>query len=185
MIIGLDFDGVIADTFPIKARFAKELFGIILDPTYSKEWHMIEKGLLTKEQYRTLATHAYQTEAGLEMPPIPNAISTAQKLIDAGHTLKIITSRNEEEARIAQLWCKQHDLAIPMTSVGYGASKADALLGVTCYIDDDYEKLIPLTETAAKLFLFSAPHNISTSISPPVTRAHSWTEFYEYIQKLT
>ena len=185
MIIGLDFDGVIADTFPIKARFAKELFGIILDPTYSKEWHMIEKGLLTKEQYRTLATHACQTEAGLTMPPIEGALATLHKLEKSGHTLKIITSRNEEEARIAQLWCKQHDLAIPMTSVGYGASKADALLGVTCYIDDDYEKLIPLTETAAKLFLFTAPHNRTTDIDPAITRAHSWTEFYEYIQKLT
>lgn len=184
MHIGLDFDGVIADTFPLKAKYAKELFGVDLDPAYSKEWHVVEKGLLTKEQYRSLAEFVCKTETGLEMPPVEDALETLKKLLEEGHTFKVITSRDEEEAAIAKKWCGIQGLSIPIHSVGYGISKAEAVADVVCYIDDDYEKLLPLKEVGPTLFLLTAPHNTETSLDTFVTRADSWNAFYEHIQKL-
>lgn len=54
MKIGLDFDGVISNCGMLKQDGAKKLYGVDIPSGKFKKKFVIEKGLLTAEQYRDL-----------------------------------------------------------------------------------------------------------------------------------
>ena len=181
--IGLDFDGVIADTQPLKAAYALEIHGVVLDPKHAKESHVVANGSMTREQYRALAAHVTESDLGLTVPPVPGAIEKIKALKDEGHELSIITSRNEAGSDIARRWCEMQEIPLPVISVGYGMSKTDAAKGLDVYLDDDHEKLTPLTDVVESLCLFDAPHNNHIVPEGKITRVHSWDAFHKHVNK--
>lgn len=186
MNIGIDFDGVIADTTELKVREAYQLFGVEVDPVRSKEYQVTEDGVLSKTQYRELMNHVCaDPHIALSMTPCLNSIESVRELLSENYVL-IITSRNQNETNIAKSWCKTKGLDIPFVSVGYGESKADAAKKnqLDVYIDDDFFKLTPLARVVPHLFLFSTPQNRNQPIDNGFIRVNNWPDLLKSINEL-
>lgn len=185
MRIGIDFDGVIANCGHLKALGAQELFGVTIPQEKFKKEIVVGEGILTLEQYRTLQHKIYGTrEIGLRMEPVPGVLEYTHQLIAEGHKITVVTSRSHNELDIAWEWSLRQGLTFNFVGVGYGNSKADAARGLTCYIDDDLDKLEPLRDIVPHRFLFSWGYNVHEDARDIARRIHSWGEFYEAIQRL-
>lgn len=186
MKIGIDFDGVIADTQKLKEEIAWELFQCKLPSHLAKESLVVEHGLMTKEQYRELMSHvAAKKDIGLRMTPLAGAIEAIGRLQSDGHDLAIITSREGDEVAVANAWCRTQSLSLPIISVGYGNSKAEVARGYHAYIDDDFHKLALLQGIVPHLYLYHADCNEDDDEKNIATRIYSWNEFYKQISDIS
>ncbi|TAK04866.1 hypothetical protein EPO33_02615 [Patescibacteria group bacterium] len=181
--IGLDFDGVIADTSALKREHARALFGVELPADRLKEQMVTADGLMTRDQYRALMRAVCATrDLGLRMAPLPGMDEALRALVASGHDCKIITARCEEEVAVAREWCLSRALPdLPFVSVGYGMPKTEAARGLDAYIDDDLQKLLPLVGAVPHLFLFTQPHNAGDAVPPGIRRVASWYEFTTHL----
>lgn len=186
MKIGLDFDGVISDCGRLKSYGAKHLYGVDISPEKFKKEMVVDKGILTLEQYRNVQKQIYGTrEIGLTMLPVEGVLEFAPKLQLEGYNLKIITSRGENESKIAREWMNLRGLELPLIGIGGGISKTDACNGLDIYIDDDLDKLEPLIGIVPHRFLFSWGYNLHIEVPKSVAkRINSWKHFYEEISRL-
>lgn len=185
MQIGLDFDGVITDCGKLKSEGAKKIYGVDISPERFKKELVIDKGILTAEQYKHVQSQIYETrELGFLMDPVPGVVEYTDRLHVDGHDLKIITSRGENAGSIALDWMKKQGLVIPMVTVGGGKSKADFCTSLDVYIDDDLDKLEPLVGIVPHRFLFNWGYNQHINEIGVAKRVYSWKDFYTQIREL-
>lgn len=185
MKIGIDFDGVVADCGRLKTFGAKELYGVDIAPEKFKKEIVVGEGHLTSEQYRTLQKTIYGTrEIGFQMEPVLGALEYTHRLIAEGYEITVVTSRSHTELDIAWEWSLRRGFTLNFIGVGHGNSKADAAQGLTCYIDDDLDKLEPLRDIVPHRFLFSWGYNAHEDTRDIACRVPSWKDFYEAIQQL-
>lgn len=184
--IGVDFDGVIVNTIKLKHKLAKQMYGIEgIENARFKEYMVVEDGHMTREQYRKLMNIVCgDLKFGLEMEDIEYAIKYISLLRNLGHKVISITSRENNEVKIAQKWCEARKLDIDIISTGYNKDKKDVARGLDIYIDDDLPKLIPLTDIVPNLFLLSQEHNLNHNVPKGIVRVSSWFEFYKKLQAL-
>ena len=127
MRIGLDFDGVISDCGQLKSDGAKLLYGIEIPPEKFKKELVVDKGILTLEQYRHLQKQIYGTrEIGLTMLPVNGVLELVPKLQQEGYDLMIVTSRGEPESEIAREWMELKGLELHLVGVGGGVVEGSA-----------------------------------------------------------
>lgn len=186
MKIGLDFDGVIADCGRLKSAAALKFCGAVIPPEDFKKELVIERGLLTLDQYRELQRLIYGTrEWGLTMEPVPDVFTYLETLANR-HDVSVVTSRGEQETEIAREWLEMQGKArlISFISVGYGNAKSKALRGYDVFVDDDLDKIEPLIDIVPHRFLFSWGYNRHLSEGDVAQRVESWRELYQRIQEL-
>ncbi len=185
MRIGLDFDGVIADFGTLKADVAFELYGIRVPPQFCKHAAVVAHNYLSEEQYRTVQNIAYRTrEIGLRMAPVEGALKFLPQLLDAGHSILVITSRDTEALAVANEWLTARGFELPLVGTGKTNSKATAATGLDVFADDDLIKLEPLVPVVAHRFLFSWAYNEDTPEGNIAVRVKSWEELHHRIQAL-
>lgn len=185
MKIGLDFDGVISDCGKLKSEGANNLYGVNISSGQFQKELVVGKGLLSLEQYQELQRKIYNTkEIGFIMKPVDGMLFYLPKLIADGHTVLVVSSRNETGLEIAKEWAVLRNLTLEFVGVGYGNSKAQATVGLDVYVDDELGKLEPLIGIVPNLFLFSWDYNQHLSEGGFVKRVFSWEELYHKIQNL-
>lgn len=184
--IGLDFDGVISDCGSLKSEATKIIFGKDISPALFKREIIIGQNILTEEEYAHLQRIIYETrEFGLTMKPVKGALTHTEKLQKSGHRVKIITSRGDKGKGVAQEWLARSRFPeIEMVALGHGISKRDAAGGLDIFIDDDLEKLLPLTGAVPHLFLFSWPYNTHQDMPDGIQRVSSWIDFFAHIERI-
>lgn len=185
LTIGIDFDGVIADTTALKQKLAKEMFGVELDANVCKERFVVEQGLMTREQYRSLMARVCgEPEVGLRMDALEGGVDLLRKLQNDGHALRIITARADADLEVAKRWSSERGLDIEFISVGYGGSKTEPATGLDLYIDDDLSKLLPLQGIVPNLLMFNWPYNAHEEAPSSIRRVSSWSEISAAIETL-
>ena len=183
--IGLDFDGVIADTAPLKRLLSKKLFQVNVPAERLKEELVIEDGLMTRAQYRkvmSLVCGSY--EHGLKAKPISGAIAAIKHLLTGGNDCSVITSREGREIVIAETWLKENSLSLKVISVGYAGRKRAAVKDLDVYIDDDLHKLKDIGKVRGRLFLMDSPHNVHLDVPRSIRRVKSWDDLMTEIDLL-
>jgi hypothetical protein len=180
MKIGLDFDGVIADSPNLKSQVANELYGVTVPGSLFKKEIVVRH--LTLEQYRAVQKIVYGSEVGLIMAPMPDALSYLQRLRIDGHDLVVVTARTGTNLEIAKRWARIHETSLDFIGVGYEDSKAQATAAMDVYVDDEPKKLSDLIGVP-HLFLFSWGYNLDfQDESGRIRRIASWRELYEAIR---
>lgn len=187
MKIGLDFDGVVTDCGKHKSDCAMKIHGICVPPEKFKKKFLFPEGIFTESEYFEFGKIIYGTmEYGLLMEPVDDALVFIPQLITDGHEIIIVTSRKEDGVEVAREWLMRRGLELEFVGVGYGKSKADALIaaGVNFFVDDDLEKLTVLVGLVKYLYLFLWGYNLHEYDNSVVPTVASWSELYEEIQKL-
>lgn len=190
MRIALDFDGVLSDCGALKTEQAKHLYGLEIPPERFKKELIVkelagESGLLTMDEYRALQDVIYaDLEVGLTMQPVSGMLEYLPRLLNEGHELRVVTSRDGKRLDVARAWTEKHALELEFTGVGYGKSKAPATEGFDFFVDDDLEKIEPLVETVPHRFLFHWGYNAHVDVGDVAARVESWEELYLAVQEI-
>ncbi|MFA6006962.1 MAG: hypothetical protein WC764_04545 [Candidatus Paceibacterota bacterium] len=185
MNIGLDFDGVIANTGFIKSLAAKRLFQKELPISCVKTSVAIANNILTDEQYKILRREIYDNYSWLvETPAISKSIESMNALIKSGHKLEIITARFPEGREHIESWLAKHSINVPLTCVGYGVSKAQSAKDLDIFVEDDAKNLVGLIKYVPKLFLFDQPYNLDEEVPMEIGRAKDWDDLLSKIESL-
>ena len=186
MKIGLDFDGVIAKTPLLKSIWAKNLFGISIDPYFFGSPYVFENDLISKQEYQRLKHFIYtHARVGRSLEEVEGAREYILRLLKKGHYVSVITSRDGKAAMIAKTWLLRHGLDIPLVSVGVGVSKKQAASGCDIFIDDSLFKIYQLEGAVPHKFLFSWGYNQDLQERGIAGRVNSWHEFYQIISSLS
>lgn len=179
--VGLDFDGVFANSHPVKALVAKEKFGVDIDPEFFRRENIIPLGILNEEQYKELG--AISMGGTYPIPPVEGLLEHLPVLMQI-HMVRVVTSRSGGMLVAAQDWLKGHSLELPIRGVGYRVSKVDACKGLDVYVDDDLDKLVPMIGIVPNLFFFSWPWNKHEVAPNDIKRVWSWVELMESIHQI-
>lgn len=180
MEIGLDFDGVIANSHPLKSIVAREKFGVDIPPEQFRRERVVEDSLLTREQYREVGRWAM--DGSYPIPPVPDVLLYLPFLLHNKHSVRIVTSRTEGMLEFAKKWLAGYRIPeLPIFGTGYGLPKTEACKGLDVYVDDDLEKLLPLMGLVPNLLFFSWPWNRHEEEPAGIVRVSSWWELYNHI----
>ncbi len=185
MNIGLDFDGVIADSTGIKLNLAKELFGATIKPNQWRRDIILGEKLLAEDAYDHVQELVYGSdEYGFKLTPIVGALDSINILLQSNHTLTIVTSRVEHKLEIAEKWARTHDIALPLIGAGRNKSKAPYLEGFDIFVDDGLQKLLHVVDTVKHCFLFDQPYNSDEALHEKIIRVYDWADFMKKIEAL-
>ena len=196
MRIGIDFDGVIADTTIAKQWFCKDKFGVDIPTTLISGGGA--KTLLTPEQYAELKSFDFG-DGTLLAQVVPGAKTVMSRLVANGHTLIIVTGRDKRGATYAKQFLNQHTIPYHHLIFTQEMHTVDefAAMGKTKYtkhdivsrlqfnvlIDDQYSNLEESTGSGCQLILFDQPWNHTTRIThSDIFRVKDWQEAYVQIR---
>lgn len=181
MRVGLDFDGVIADTIPSMISYARNHLGVNLRP----EDCVVPGGpqRLGTEGYRELVRVTHETPFSLTFQPTRGAVEWLPR-IAAEHELVLVTARHQEAFTNAERWLDAHGFASCFAARHSSGTAAKSvvveLLSLDCYVDDLIPTFIdwPLAVTS---LLWDAPYNRSRAVGPRVQRIAGWNELKDWI----
>jgi len=185
MKIGVDFDGVIADSVKLKQRLFRQELGLQLRPEECCWEKAREKGV-TREQYRQVVEGMiYGTELCLEIEPVPGSIDVIRKLKEEGNEIYIVTSRQDNQAEYAARWMDDE-----IHRVGYekiintcDKPKGEVCIaeGIGVLVEDSPGKLQDVAGLGIRAILLEKAYNRGLSIPEGAERAADWNEIYEML----
>lgn len=185
MRLGLDFDGVIADTIPAMIAYARLRLGIELTPTECIVPEGIER--LGVVPYRALVAATHDTTYSLTFEPTAGATEGLRSLAKR-HELFIVTAREGAAFANAERWIEAHGLrtcfAAVRSSAGPRKSQMVDDLRLECFVDD-----VPRTfrnwSARAWPLLWTAEHNRDHPVEAPTVRVAGWEELAELLAPMS
>src|SRR5215471_10607992 len=182
MRIGLDFNGVIADSSVTKIRLAKQFLGINL--SYAQTAKRSLNGALSEEDYDHLQKLVYWTSELLTTPARSGAVPAIAAQLTAGHEVYCITHLAPEGVQFGKQWLAERDLPRGMLiSVGRGGDKRWVLnAGFDVYVDDRVTTLA--ASTVRHKILLSTPYNRADPLSHGIVRVADMEELTSYLRVL-
>jgi len=138
MIFGIDYDGTIADTNAMKAKWIKEHLNIKVHPWECDRLHCVPKiGLYN---YKKMEDVIYGREWTLKAPPVKGAIKGLKELKRLGE-IYIITGRSESSIRWAKEWLKKQNVLYLLRGIISASHRSKGELcqeySIDVFIDDD------------------------------------------------
>ncbi len=204
MIVGSDFDGVIADDTEARISYIKEKYGITVSPD---EIHGTKLERKVGDVKKEIEIQVNCSERTLQFTPMPGVAEVFRKLVAEGDKIIIITGRTKAGIEWARLFMDQHRIpyhhiwsakefllkpkreqerilaGIDVSLKGKGRLAGAIKPAVFVEDSDDHlVRLLPLKDTT-KLFLLDRPYNRDFR-AEGVERIYSWPEIYEKIQEL-
>lgn len=179
MIIGVDFDEVLADTWSAVIKFHNERHGTAWQRAAirtSKFWEGL--GETQEESYRKVDEFC-QTNYFKNIQPVIGSRTGVRQLRRRGHELVIITTRPGYLARATEIWL---DCYFPGQFAGVFHSpeggKSDLCLEhqAKILIEDDWENASECAAKGIRVLLLDSPWNQSSNLGSLITRVSSWAE---------
>jgi len=183
--IGLDIDGVVADSFPVFRRelnrhYGKDIARIDshdMARVYDVEWEEINAFFDENVEYLFS-----------EPKPMEGALETIKSWLTAKHEIVYITARRKGfEEKVTLEWLDRNNIPYnkEKTFFSGGASKASAVreFKLDIFIDDFMFNALEVAELNVPVLLLDAPYN-QGKLPQGVTRCYNWEEIRCHVDKL-
>ena len=181
--IGLDFDGLIADTYQAKQEYSSQHYGVPLTPQQTNREAALK--VLGAERYRKMIQEIYGTRLTLTLKPMPGAVATIQAMEEFADCY-IVTARHADETTWMREWLNMHPLPIHGIVYTSEQAKGDAVtnLGLDLFLDDSPRNLLDLREKPLRLALFD-PYEVNweTPIPEYIIRVRKWEDIGRLARK--
>ena len=185
LILGFDIDGVLTNDddgeCSIWLKEASEYFGV---PLPEKRAYYIEDafGISREEVLGFFRARVHKIYS--EVPVREHVAETLQSLWNSGHTIHLITARDESSRDITEKWLRRHSL--PYHSLYMHRSKQPFSKGTLCqelqvgfFVDDKVENALETAEKGIYTLLFHASHN--RGFVAPLPLVKNWREIQRHI----
>lgn len=187
LVLGFDIDGVLTNdddgSNNLWLQKAAEYF----------EQEMIRPSFYIEEAFDRSVEEVqkfFQIQAESIMSSVPirkNCSAVLAEFWSKGHTIHLITARDEEHRQLTKDWLAKHGLnyhELHMSPRGQSYSKGDRCreLGVHFFVDDKFENALDVAQHGIYTLLFNASHNHGKQTNLP--RITSWSEIYDHVEFL-
>lgn len=185
--IGVDFDGVIANTPKLKSRVAKDVLGLDIPVELLSNSYVVGNDLMTVEQWRTLQDEVYSGNPHWHevLEPMDGALDGIQALQKNGCHVECITSRAPTAIPMARRWAQAHNIELEINGTGAHPDKAHFAKErhINAFFDDDPSYLVPMVGVVGHVAVFDWPYNQHFA-HEGVARVHSWEEIVRQVTSL-
>jgi uncharacterized HAD superfamily protein len=179
MIIGIDIDNVIGDTFQDLTYYIHKFIGKKIEPIKMLEF-------MRRKTLRTFifVFKAWRIKLLTKISPINGAAATIQRW-HPNHKIILITSRSVIFRKQTEKWLKEH--RIPYHELHHAKMGKKYKRGKECniFIEDNLEECLILSDFCDKVILFNYPWNQSAKEINNIIRVNSWEEISAIVEKLS
>ena len=176
MIIGIDIDGVLADSEPLYRQTINRLFNLHLRQKDVTSYKYEDCAGLTDDQMRLFWKTFYREGGWLRIKPIKGAKKFLDKLKKEKHRIVIVTSRPRAYIKKeTHYWLKKHGmLHSELIFLENHKSKHQAALmrghEFDYFIEDYYEYALDLAQRKVRVLLMDYPWNRWRKPHPNISR---------------
>jgi hypothetical protein len=186
MIIGVDFDGTIADTNRGKAVWIERELGLSVEPYMCDRTCCVE--VIGDREYERLSAEVYNEENTRCLQPVPGVLEALEKLRRL-HTILVVTARTEATLRSALDWMARYGETRGLRCMGVPTPtvpKSEMCLreGVTVLVDDDERHVCRADPVGIRGILLKngAPADFTRK---GLTVCRCWPEVTDLIERLS
>jgi hypothetical protein len=182
MIIGIDFDGTLADTNSVKSRWIKEHLHLDVPPWLCDRTDCVP--LIGREAYDTMADDVYGQEATISIPLMKDAEEVLLRLSEFSRVC-IMTNRNEVRTKYVHHWLHTNGLfrliGDVISSVDIPKLNICKKRGIRWLMDDDIRHLDPDIAEGIGLILFK-PGIANVEVPAGVICVASWLDVLDLVR---
>ena len=199
-IIGIDFDGVLAQGINVKIKYAKKWFGLDLNINQTKKdgFNKLVDSLGRTDLTYSDLTKEIMKKYTLEYEVPKNCKEVLSKLFIENFRFIVITSRSNDEYPYAQAFVNENygslikiihnESSHPNIENRWEIEKRKKSYFVhytkpRIYVDDDIEKLKALKNYPVELFYCRQPENLDKNLGffdkKRIYEFNNWQEFYD------
>jgi len=181
--IGLDIDGVVADSFPIFLQelnkyFHKDIRKIDnynIGEIYGVGWQDIDAFFKAHVEYLFS-----------EPKPMAGAVETIESWFKAGHEVVYVTARKKGlEEKLTLQWLERNAIPYKKTVFAGGETKTAAVreFQLDVFVDDFMSNALEIAALNVPVLLLDAPYN-QGKVPKGVIRCYNWNDIQCHIEKL-
>ncbi len=194
--IGVDLDDVLLEIVAGLFPWHNRLYGTNNKKEEVRPFELSSSWNCTKEEAVSRILDFYQTPEHADCMPVPGA-TEAMAALGQSYELVIVTSKPANLETMTQAWVEKHFPKVFqgiyftnsfVTPEHQQVKKSELCrkLGIEIFIDDSIGNVIDVATACEHVFLFDRPWNQENVALPAnVTRAYSWKEIVDAIQKLS
>lgn len=181
MNIGIDIDGVIADSDPVYRMFIKKYLGKDLKREevtsfFYEDCLGISSGEMDK------VWDLFNEEQGWNIiEPVEGAVECLNKF-SSKNKIFVISSRPAFLENVTRNWLEQYRIKYDKLILTDGLPKLDAVknLGITHFIEDRLDYAVEMAKNGIKVLLFDYPWNQCDEKQPNLFRVKNWSDINEF-----
>lgn len=178
MKIGIDFEGVIANTPKLKAELARKIYNKSIPPSMFDEKFVVGSQLITLEQYKNIERTVFCSEnVYLEIEELDNSVSSLKKLLKKGIEITIFSDTEKTGKSNIEKWLKKQGLNMPI-------GIPNSVENLNLFISSDLKKLKSLKPFVKNLFLYIWGFNKDLDCGYSIRRFNNWAELTSYISNM-
>ena len=184
MVIGIDIDDTLTDTFSYFQQYVAEACGMPLE--YLVE-HDISYENIPSDWKMDIFTFArnYFDRIVPSTPAKEGAVEAVRELKRLGHRIVIITARSTRGYTDPYSTTRKEleNIGVPYDRLICSWSKAEACLDehVELYIDDNVDNVRNVASVDVDTILFSS--RLNRNLNVPFRRAESWADILSYVKE--
>lgn len=188
MKIGLDADGVL---YPFEEGLRHYLTQYVgLEPEQLGEitqWHLYEDWGLSREEFKEYYTDAINSGVLFSVPgPYEGTTAGLQRLVDAGHSLHVVTARGDtghpgRAEGMTRFWLAMH--LPPITSLTFSSDKT--IVNTDVFLEDKLSNYDDLHFAGVRVYLMDRPWNQQLEAWPYRRRVKDMIEFADDVLGVT
>lgn len=178
--IGLDIDGVVADSFTVfrqelNKHYGKDIVSIDhydMTKVYDVPWDNLSRFFDDHMEYLFSASK-----------PMAGAVQSVHALLQAGHAITYITARKSgEEERVTLKWFETQGIPVQRAVFTGSTSKTHAIkkFGIELFVEDFLTNALEIVEMGIPVLLLDAPYN-QGKLPHGVVRCCNWHEIMQFI----
>ncbi|MCL6610862.1 MAG: hypothetical protein K6T66_04890 [Peptococcaceae bacterium] len=178
--IGIDIDGVIADSQPVIIGKLNRYFGTNYTINDFVDFNPGKMFGLSREQLDRLIM-TWELEIIQEAGPYPGAVEALNHLCPK-YEIHLVSARSPQYFQQTAAWLKHHNIPYSRLKLLGQHDKRGACLDlcVDLFIEDSLKNAIQLSSCGIPVLLMDATYNRGR-IPDMVTRVYSWEEIIKYI----
>lgn len=183
MRIGVDIDGVVADTFPLLLRELNSYFGRQIQAADFTHYDIRKVYGISEQEFREFirSKELYLMEDSLPMAGVVHYLN----LLAARHKIFLITARREEFRDPTKKWLSSHGICYEELFLLGSPAKGETCgaLGLHAFVEDNPYNARQLTGCGIPILLLDRPYN-QGPMPVAVIRVGSWADIYHQIRQL-
>ncbi|MDA8441333.1 MAG: hypothetical protein M0Z55_03060 [Peptococcaceae bacterium] len=181
MRLGVDIDGVVADSYPFWLGELNRYYGKDI-----KAIHRYEMHLIFDVPWEHMNQFFVANVENLFMAPTPMpGARTALAKLSIEHEIILVTARREVEEEITRRWLELHQIPFTKLMVVGDRSKAEVCAeeGIDLFVEDYAINAALIAASGMPVLILDATYN-RVELPQNVIRCYNWGQIYQTILKL-
>ncbi|MGM5485409.1 MAG: 5' nucleotidase, NT5C type [Nanobdellota archaeon] len=179
MNLGIDFDGVIADTVSLKIDYVKERYGKSISPEDTDKKKL--SSIIGTAEYEEMIDDIYISEKIMLTAPVVKSAGESIKKLRENHYIFIITNRKDHEINVMTRYLEYNNISYDRIISSAGKSKEKACMenNIRIMLEDSPYQLERFSNKGTRLYLLLRPYNKDIRTHENVIRIDSWDDFIQ------